>query len=300
MGLLPVVPPLWLFRLLLLAVIGGHIGVVGDVPARCRTPQKRVRALWAKSVYGPKEASAVYCPLREDPTGQLQHGFDAIAGQQDALKVIRAAVMKNVVTEKGPLVLHIAGPSGVGKSLTASSVARAIMKDTESEGSADWCGVTVINGHYYSSVELPRIRRDSRTIMRQIGTQLAVCPRSVVIMEDIQHMHEALLQVGAAQPGALVAPEPWSLVFLILRVRWWVRNAVAGHDVRRRLPPRDALCQGARRRERGGGARHGGERSTHMPPQPYQPRVHRHWGDHTLCVLHPGCTGGQPGCRGGV
>ena len=38
--------------------------------------------------------------------------------------------MKNIKLGKGPLVFHIAGPSGVGKSLTARAVARAMMEST--------------------------------------------------------------------------------------------------------------------------------------------------------------------------
>jgi DNA polymerase III delta prime subunit len=150
--------------------------------------------MWKRSVYGPREGERVFCPLREDPIQHLQTSFESIAGQANALKTVRAALVKNVRLEKGPLVLHIAGPSGVGKSLTARSVARAVMEDTASESGADWCGVSVINGHHFSSRDMQRIRSDSRAIMEQIGSQLKVCPRSVIIMEDIQHMHEVLLQ----------------------------------------------------------------------------------------------------------
>lgn len=41
----------------------------------------------------------------------------------------------------------------------------------------------MINGHYYASREPARILKDGRVIMDQIGTQLASCPRSVVIMD---------------------------------------------------------------------------------------------------------------------
>ena len=57
-------------------------------------------------------------------------------------KVIRAALVKNIKTGKGPLVFHIAGPSGVGKSLTARAVARAMMESTSDDTPQDeWCGV---------------------------------------------------------------------------------------------------------------------------------------------------------------
>lgn len=46
---------------------------------------------------------------------------------------------------------------------------------------------SVINGHYYSSREASRIHKDGRAIMDQIGTQLAKCPRSVVIMDVRTH-----------------------------------------------------------------------------------------------------------------
>jgi hypothetical protein len=46
---------------------------------------------------------------------------------------------------------------------------------------------SVINGHYYSSREPSRIRKDGQVIMDQIGTQLASCPRSVVIMDVSRH-----------------------------------------------------------------------------------------------------------------
>ena len=58
------------------------------------------------------------------------------------------------------------------------------------------CG-SIINGHYYSSREASRIRKDGQTIMDKIGSQLLLCPRSVVIMDDIQHMDARLLQTLA-------------------------------------------------------------------------------------------------------
>lgn len=57
-------------------------------------------------------------------------------------KTIRAALVKNIKLGKGPLVFHIAGPSGVGKSLTARAVARAMMESTSDDTPQDqWCGV---------------------------------------------------------------------------------------------------------------------------------------------------------------
>ena len=118
-------------------------------------------------------------------------------------------------------MFHIAGPSGVGKSLTARAVARAMMENTGEQIPTDeWCGVrcgvprtaappdlctesgvlccgSIINGHYYSSREASRIRKDGQTIMDKIGSQLLLCPRSVVIMDDIQHMDARLLQTLA-------------------------------------------------------------------------------------------------------
>ena len=59
-----------------------------------------------------------------------------------AQKTIRAALVKNIRLGTGPLVFHIAGPSGVGKSLTARAVARAMMESTSNDTPQDqWCGV---------------------------------------------------------------------------------------------------------------------------------------------------------------
>ena len=58
------------------------------------------------------------------------------------LRSIRAALVKNIRLGQGPLVFHIAGPSGVGKSLTARAVARALMESTGDDTPQDeWCGV---------------------------------------------------------------------------------------------------------------------------------------------------------------
>jgi ABC-type glutathione transport system ATPase component len=61
---------------------------------------------------------------------------------RDPQKTIRAALVKNIRLGQGPLVFHIAGPSGVGKSLTARAVARALMESTGDDTPQDeWCGV---------------------------------------------------------------------------------------------------------------------------------------------------------------
>eukprot|EP01051_Picozoa_sp_SAG22_P002050 SAG22_NODE_87_length_21437_cov_14.162480_7_plen_234_part_00 len=107
---------------------------------------------------------------------------------------VRAALVRNIKMKNGPLVLHIAGPSGVGKSMTARAVARSVMKDTDGESNVEWCGVAIINGHYYSSETTERVYEDSEKIKRAIADVLRTCPRSVVIMEDIQHMNGKLLE----------------------------------------------------------------------------------------------------------
>ena len=104
----------------------------------------------ASKIWNPDNKGDIYCPLREDPIGWLQQELEKIAGQQNALKIVRAALMRNLKARKGPLVLHIAGPSGVGKSMTARAVATSTMLETKSTNSMEWCGVTILNGHYYS------------------------------------------------------------------------------------------------------------------------------------------------------
>ena len=52
---------------------------------------------------------------------------------------MRAALVRNIKLKKGPLVLHIAGPSGVGKSMTARAVAKSMMVETDADTNADWC-----------------------------------------------------------------------------------------------------------------------------------------------------------------
>jgi DNA polymerase III delta prime subunit len=81
---------------------------------------------------------------------------------------------------------------GVGKTLTADLVARSLLYgDTDSEGRL--CGKLVFQMGAYTAADNAAIERNSKDINNRVAQQLYHCPRSVLILDEIQSVPEPLL-----------------------------------------------------------------------------------------------------------
>jgi len=166
------------------------------------------------------------CPLADDAVAKLEELLDArLAGQKLAGLAVRKAIAQNVErymkgrvrkrdklasyvlgfphsimhesektskSTKRPetLFLHFSGPTGVGKSLTASLISQALF-DTTGKG----CGVISINLNELRSFKpwQPRSREFLSETLQTIKDQLALCPRSVFVLDEIQSVHRDLV-----------------------------------------------------------------------------------------------------------
>ena len=89
------------------------------------------------------------------------------------------------------LFLHFSGPTGVGKSLTASFVAQALFSRDSSDASA--CGALTLNLNQYRGLkgwQIPDVETDLRQMIHE---QLAQCPRSVFVIDEIQSVPPSLV-----------------------------------------------------------------------------------------------------------
>jgi len=229
--------------ILLLALLACSLAFAsgaGGAPAHCKTIQTRAittgRQLWsfAKQHMGLDEegpASALrnnglpageqrYCKLRADPNAKLEAELGRIQGQPDAKTRLRLVLRLNdkayrsVDPKKGRrkvLTVHISGPSGVGKTMAARAMARAVVDSDagEPEDVYQLCGVLSFIGHMYSSSTLQsdgtckeedspearqKVEKYKVAIMQQVAAYVKDCPRSVFIFEDVQHMSGALIE----------------------------------------------------------------------------------------------------------
>eukprot|EP00960_Hanusia_phi_P030214 748443-Hanusia_phi.AAC.1 len=165
------------------------------------------------------------CPLDDDPLKQFEAAVEKeVAGQELAVRTITKAFTQNirdykkwtrskfsfqsfhsillglphsvehVLREKEASknrtfaqFFHFSGPTGVGKSLVARVLARSLFADKQSDfGSL--CGIIEINMRSLSSLKPWQVSDATRNMTGRITRQVKNCPRSVVILDEIQSM----------------------------------------------------------------------------------------------------------------
>jgi len=164
------------------------------------------------------------CPLAENAIAQLEELLDSrLAGQTLAALAVRKALAQSVeryakarirkrdmlasyvlgfphsilneqekrsTTRRETLFLHFSGPTGVGKSLTANLMARALFTSPGAQ-----CGVMNVNlnEHRSNSQKKWAMRRLLADTLQTFRDQLALCPRSVFVLDEIQSVHRDLV-----------------------------------------------------------------------------------------------------------
>eukprot|EP00658_Telonema_sp_P-2_P066139 TRINITY_DN5522_c0_g1_i8.p1 TRINITY_DN5522_c0_g1~~TRINITY_DN5522_c0_g1_i8.p1 ORF type:complete len:416 (-),score=70.30 TRINITY_DN5522_c0_g1_i8:225-1337(-) len=140
------------------------------------------------------------CPLRpaDQAVHQLRHLLgEELSGQKVAAGQISTALSSNIYSKRRrPLAFHFSGPTGVGKSLCSSLVARALFSDTSSTD-GPICGLVHHSmrsfEHRSQGDDLSRLQEAKEQIEKEIALQLESCPRSIIILDDIERLSSRFL-----------------------------------------------------------------------------------------------------------
>jgi DNA polymerase III delta prime subunit len=164
------------------------------------------------------------CPLEDDAVAKLEDLLNArLAGQTLAALAVRKAIAQNVEryrkgrvrkrdklasyvlgfphsimhesnktskSTKRPetLFLHFSGPTGVGKSLTANLISQALFDPT-----GKGCGAISINLNELRSFKPWLLQSFLTETLQTFKDQLALCPRSVFVLDEIQSVHRDIV-----------------------------------------------------------------------------------------------------------
>eukprot|EP00466_Bigelowiella_natans_P020828 jgi/Bigna1/71770/fgenesh1_pg.17_\ len=132
------------------------------------------------------------CPRHVDPVKRWkslvkQH----FRGQGVALKMVEKAFKVSLYLKESPTMLHFSGPTGVGKSFLATLLARAVFRREN-----PICGFLQLR----MSIMMRQIERErqdemmERYLLRPIVEQLAVCPSSIIVIDDIHFLENEYLR----------------------------------------------------------------------------------------------------------
>eukprot|EP00656_Telonema_subtile_P016430 TRINITY_DN18676_c0_g1_i2.p1 TRINITY_DN18676_c0_g1~~TRINITY_DN18676_c0_g1_i2.p1 ORF type:complete len:274 (+),score=89.00 TRINITY_DN18676_c0_g1_i2:85-906(+) len=140
------------------------------------------------------------CPQRQpqDAVNTLRTLLDTeLSGQSVAKAHIISALSANIFSKRRrPLTFHFSGPTGVGKSLCSSLIAKALF--SSSDGSSGLiCGLLhkKMRGfeHRAQEGDEHKLSQAKREVEAQIAEQLDACPRSIIILDDIERLSSSFL-----------------------------------------------------------------------------------------------------------
>jgi DNA polymerase III delta prime subunit len=138
------------------------------------------------------------CAENESPDAVLKKILkeDGWRGQVDALQQVTSLFKDHLHRKKRskPLALHFSGPTAVGKTSLAKALARALFQ--QSDGDKYICGLLLLKMEIYlKHTPSDRMKETFKTVVAEpILEQLNSCPRSVILLDEIQHAHIELLE----------------------------------------------------------------------------------------------------------
>lgn len=129
--------------------------------------------------------SLLRCRWHSNPLERIEEELQKVVGQDIAVNSVKRAFSRH--TYSSPMVLHLAGDNGVGKTLTMTLLASSLLHN----GVESDCFLSV-EGELYSGTELVRDLMGEK-FLRAILLQLTRCENSVICIDDVQKMDPGIV-----------------------------------------------------------------------------------------------------------
>lgn len=141
-------------------------------------------------------------PLDHDiPTiaNLLNDALKEIIGQPNVVQTIFGEVVSKLREPTRPLVLHLAGDNGVGKTMTAHLISLATSFREAVGAGGEYLGygnnLLKIAGSAYSNIAGPtEVSAARNNIFRQVSTHLQTYPKGIILLDDANTMHPDLIE----------------------------------------------------------------------------------------------------------
>eukprot|EP00808_Paulinella_micropora_P029861 g9095.t1 len=157
-------------------------------------------AVWRAATLGGLQQPPV-CPFHSNPVQKFRQLLEQrrYHGQSDAIKDVEARLKRYVHMQEGPAeqrqvtVLHFSGPTGVGKTFLSVLLSEALFKYKDQHGEP--CGGLKLHMLYSLGAVLAQEQWETteRVLLKPIVEQLAACSKSLILIDDIQHVPSEML-----------------------------------------------------------------------------------------------------------
>lgn len=121
----------------------------------------------------------------------LNIALDRLKGKASQVEQLRNLLSLKIQRPDAPLMIHIAGDNGVGKSLTASLVSLAMSRFYKNSLCDEGDGLIRIAGTSYDGLDIFAARSSIMTLLKK---HVASHPYGIVVVDDINQMSPALVR----------------------------------------------------------------------------------------------------------
>eukprot|EP01012_Entosiphon_sulcatum_P051850 TRINITY_DN71217_c0_g1_i1.p1 TRINITY_DN71217_c0_g1~~TRINITY_DN71217_c0_g1_i1.p1 ORF type:complete len:359 (-),score=61.30 TRINITY_DN71217_c0_g1_i1:70-1125(-) len=151
----------------------------------------------AENCFAGYTPSDVPCQLAEphEALAAFKSLATALGGQEQALEIVEGKLLLKLATATRPTAMHFAGDNGVGKTMLAKLLSRAMFRNPHAliDGAGD--GLLFIETSQYRGLEAGNtqaLRAASNSLINKVSTHLSRCPDALLLLDEMEKMDPLL------------------------------------------------------------------------------------------------------------